>query len=86
MIRQEEIECVLTAAQYRRLWLDDAATLSLVAELLADVLGWQPTDTQPLPDALQLAQTAAQRLAQLEQQLALYQPRLRARAATREYA
>lgn len=90
----DETECLLTAAQYRRLWLDDAHTLGLVAAALAEATGWTPTDEQPLPDALQLAALASQRLAQLEQMvrlrspqdLAHYRPRLRARQTAREYA
>lgn len=58
----------LQALQYRRLWLDDAHTLGLIAEYLADALGWQPTSDQPLPDALELAQAAAERLLELEAQ------------------
>lgn len=80
----DETECLFTAAQYRSLWLADAATLGLVAECLAEATGWKPTDDELLPDALILAVTAAQRIAQLQQQLALYQPKLRARATTRQ--
>lgn len=58
---QEEMPPLL-AAQYRRLWLDDAHKLGLVAEILADVLGWQPTPDEIVPDALALAEEAAARL------------------------
>lgn len=71
--------------QYRRLWLDAEHELGMVAELLADATGWQPSDTQPMPDALELAERAAMRLAQLEQAVDVYQPRLRGRRE-REYA
>lgn len=81
MCEQGELE----AHQYRRLWLDTAHELGMVAELLADATGWQPSDTQPMPDALELAERAAMRLQQLEQQIDVYQPRLRGRRE-REYA
>lgn len=60
----EEMEASFgTAACYRRLWLEDAHTLGLIACVLADVLGWQPTPDEPLPDPLELAEVAAARLA-----------------------
>lgn len=71
--------------RYRALWLDTAAELGLVAEALAEATGWQPSDDQPLPDALQLALVAARRLAELERAVAVYQPRLKGRRE-REYA
>lgn len=61
----------LQARQYRSLWLDDAHALGLIAETLADALGWQPTDEQPLPDALELAQAAAERIVELQAQCVL---------------
>lgn len=79
--KEMDSECLLTAAQYRRLWLDSACELGLVAETLADALGWQPTGDQILPDVLELAQRAVARISTLEQSLALYQPRLTARMA-----
>lgn len=51
---------------YRRLWLEDAHALGLIAELLADALDWQPEQDQWLPDPLALAEAAAQRIRQLE--------------------
>lgn len=71
----------LLARQYRQLWLEDANRLGLVAEILADVLCWQPSDEQPLPDPLELAQAAAMRLHQLERAVAVYRPRLKGRKA-----
>jgi hypothetical protein len=59
----------LPAATYRELWLDSEHALGIIAEQLADVLGWQPTTTEPLPDALALADEAAQRIATLERLL-----------------
>jgi len=56
----------LLASQYRRLWLDEAHEVGSIAETLAEVLGWQPTPDQPLPDALALAEVAAQRIRLLE--------------------
>lgn len=56
----------LMARQYRELWLDSADELGLVAEILSEVLGWQPSPDQPLPDALELAQAAAERIIALE--------------------
>lgn len=61
----------LQACQYRRLWLDDAHALGMVAEILADALDWQPTTDQPLPDALTLAQIAAERIVELKAQCVL---------------
>lgn len=46
----------LQARQYRQLWLDVSDELGLVAETLACALGWQASETEPLPDALELAQ------------------------------
>lgn len=66
-LEQDELEMhPLHAAQYRRLWLDEAHTLGLVAETLAEVLGWQPTADDPLPDALELAAVAAEKIVELE--------------------
>ena len=63
----EELETVLlpplTAAQYRALWLESEDRLGLIAECLAEVLGWEQSAEQPLPDPLALAEVAAQRLA-----------------------
>lgn len=56
----------LLAGQYRRLLLDSENELGLVAEMLAEVLGWQRTPEQPLPDALELAEAAAERMVELE--------------------
>lgn len=58
----------LLARQYRQLWLEDANRLGMAAEILADALGWQANADQPLPDALELAQAAAERIMQLEAQ------------------
>ncbi len=60
-MKQEDIEseCLFTAAQYREWWLESEHALGQVAETLADVLGWQRSEDQPLPDALELAQVAA---------------------------
>lgn len=63
----EEMEASFgTAACYRRLWLDTEADLGLVAETLAEVLGWQPSHDQIVPNALELAEVAARRVAELE--------------------
>lgn len=93
MVREEEIEAHLSAVRldYRGLWLDSEHQLGQVAETLADATGWQPTDTQPMPDALALAQVAAARLEALERDIAVYQPRLRGHRSNvarrqREYA
>lgn len=59
----------LLAEDYRRLWLADAHELGLIAETLADVLGWQPTTDELLPDALALAGEAVDRIATLEAML-----------------
>lgn len=56
----------LPAAVYRTLWLDAADELGLIAEILADVLGWERTPERPLPDALELAGVAAERIVELE--------------------
>lgn len=66
MLRQQKPP--LMARQYRQLWLEDANTLGLIGECLAEALGWQPSDDQPLPDPLELAQAAAERIVQLEAQ------------------
>lgn len=81
--------------RYRRLWLDSAHELGQVAECLSDALAWQPAHEGEMPDALELAQVAATRLAQLEPlplqggpggpTVAVYQPPLKARRQ-REYA
>ena len=72
---------------YRRLWLNSEHELGQIAETLAEAIGWQPTDDQILPDALELAQVAAARLASLERAVAVYSPPLKARRGKeREYA
>lgn len=58
----------LMARQYRQLWLDSADELGLVAEILAEVLGWQPSPDAPLPDAVELAQAAAEHIMSLQAQ------------------
>lgn len=58
----------LTAQQYRGLWLADAHTLGLIACTLASALGWQATEADPLPDALMLAQVAAERIRAMQAQ------------------
>lgn len=70
MINEDELETLLAGVQldYRQLWLDDAHMLGQVAETLAEVLAWQPTSTQPLPNALALAEAARERIATLERQ------------------
>ena len=80
----EELETAFgTAACYRRLWLNDAHTLGQVAEILADALGWQPTDEQILPDALELAEVAASRIVELERVLSKVGHRGSARRAAK---
>lgn len=56
----------LMARQYRELWLESEDQLGLIAETLAEALGWQPSPDQPLPDPLELAQAAAERIIALE--------------------
>jgi hypothetical protein len=72
MIEQEDVKIAppLSAAQYRRAWLNDAHTLGQIAETLAEVLGWQPTAEQMLPDPLELAQEAATRIGRQETRVA----------------
>lgn len=67
-VKEMEAYC-LEPAHYRRLWLDEAHALGQVAETLADALGWQPTAQELLPDGLELARAAAERIAELELQL-----------------
>lgn len=64
----DELETHLSRVglDYRQLWHDEANRMGLVAETLADALGWKPTDEQLLPDALELAATAAWRIRALE--------------------
>lgn len=81
MCEQGELETL----RYRALWLEDAHTLGQIGCILADATGWQPTDDDPLPDALELALVATRRLAELEQAVSVYQPKLRGRRE-REYA
>ena len=67
MMVKEELETYRhVRLDYRRLWLDSEDELGLIAEILADVLGWQPTEVEPLPNALELAEVAAQRVIDLE--------------------
>ena len=93
MGEREELEMHLARVQldYRRLWLEDAHELGQIAETLAHALGWQPTEVEPLPNPLELAEVAAQRIISLERQAALHaehtcsasstnMPKLRARA------
>lgn len=65
MMVKEEVPPLL-ASQYRRLWLDEAHQLGMVAETLAEVLGWQPSGDEIVPNALELATVAAQRIRMLE--------------------
>lgn len=58
----------LLARQYRELWLEDAHRLGLIGECLAEALGWQPSEAAPLPDAVELAQAAAEHIISLEAQ------------------
>lgn len=81
IVCEEELETLLSARQYRRLWLDTEAYLGLVAECLADALAWQPTEAEPLPDALALAEQAATRIHALEQRVIAHQPKLKARGS-----
>lgn len=67
-VEETELLPPLSAATYRRLWLDSEDRLGLIAETLTEVLGWQPTCEQPLPDPLELAQVAAARLTAREMQ------------------
>lgn len=74
MVAQDELEthcdvAPLQARQYRRLWLESENELGLIAETLAEALGWQPSPDVPLPDPLELAEAAAERLLELEAQL-----------------
>jgi hypothetical protein len=64
MCEQDELEAHIGAVRlpYRSLWLEESAALGLVAETLADALGWQPSPDAPLPDALALAEAAAERI------------------------
>lgn len=63
-----EVAPPLMARQYRQLWLDSEHELGQVAETLAAALGWQPTEADPLPNALELAEAAAERILQLQAQ------------------
>lgn len=70
MCNEEQIETAFcSVGHYRQLWLDDAHALGMIAETLADVLGWQPTGDEILPDPLALADEAACRIAELERLL-----------------
>lgn len=74
MLTEEQLEPVcetLLAEDYRRLWLEDAHTIGMIAETLAEALGWQPSDDELLPNALMLAGAAADRLAMLEAQIVM---------------
>lgn len=90
MTQDNELEAHIRAVQldHRRLWLDSADQLGLVAETLADALGWQPSHNQPMPDALRLAEQAAARLREIERQAASVQHRQprQAQRRQREYA
>lgn len=69
MVREVEgLETHLAGVQlnHRALWLDAEDRLGLIAETLAEVLGWQPTESQLLPDALELVDAAAARIVALE--------------------
>lgn len=59
----------LRAHQYRQLWLASENELGLIAETLAQAMGWQPSPDVPIPDPLELAQAAAERLLELEAQM-----------------
>ncbi len=86
-MHQEETPPLL-ASQYRRLWLNSADELGLIAEMLAEVLGWQPTPDAPLPDALALADQAEARIREFAPPLttARHRSRRQPHSRPREFA